>query len=118
MDEEMALRWVKGAIRSEMSRRDMTFADLAERLRGIGVDENERNLRNKVARGTFSALFFAQCLEAIGVRSLRIDLLEFLGQPEVKPDHRAEVGPASKEELEEMERVLARVRGLMESRDD
>ena len=30
------------------------------------------NLRNKVARGGFSAVFFVQCLKAIGVESLRL----------------------------------------------
>lgn len=80
MDELTGQRWVKGTIKGEMDKRGLTYADLARRLKLVGVDENERNLRNKVARGTFSAVFFMQCLQAIGVRSLRIDILEFLEQ--------------------------------------
>jgi hypothetical protein len=45
---------------------------LAERLATVGVRDNAVNLRNKVARGTFSAVFLVQCLRAIGVRTLRL----------------------------------------------
>jgi hypothetical protein len=41
-------------------------------LKRIGVQKEEHNLRNKVARGKFTAAFFLQCLSAIGVRSLTI----------------------------------------------
>ena len=56
----------KGIIRGEMGRRGVTYAQLVERLREIGVDENERNLRNKVSRGKFTAGFLLQCLTAVG----------------------------------------------------
>jgi hypothetical protein len=51
----------------------VTYAQLAERLAGIGVVENERNLNNKISRGGFTAAFLLQCLEAIGAPSLRLD---------------------------------------------
>ena len=38
----------------------------------IGVDEKEANIRNKLARGKFSAAFLVQCLSAIGASDLRI----------------------------------------------
>ena len=41
-------------------------------LERIGVREEEHNLRNKVARGKFTAAFFLQCLSAIGVQILRL----------------------------------------------
>jgi hypothetical protein len=41
----------KGILRGEMARRSVTYAQLAEKLAQIGVEENERNLRNKVSRG-------------------------------------------------------------------
>jgi hypothetical protein len=80
MDDVTAQLWVKGTIKGEMNKRGLTYADLARRLKLVGVEENERALRNKVARGTFSAVFFVQCLQAIGVRDLRVDLLQFLEQ--------------------------------------
>jgi hypothetical protein len=53
-----------------MVRRGLTYADLVERLKAFGVDDNERNIRNKVARGTFSAAFLLDCLLALGVETL------------------------------------------------
>lgn len=41
-------------------------------LAAIGVDDNERNLRNKVSRGKFTAGFLLQCLTAIGVETVRL----------------------------------------------
>ena len=62
----------KGLLRGEMARRGVTYAQLAERLAAIGVDDNERNLRNKVSRGKFTAGFLLQVLAALGCRSLEL----------------------------------------------
>lgn len=64
---------VKGILRAEMARRGMTYEQLAERLAELGVKDSAVNIRNKVARGGFSAVFFVQCLEAIGAREIRLD---------------------------------------------
>ncbi len=56
----------KGIIRGEMARRSVTYAQLAEKLGEIGIEENERNLRNKVSRGKFTAGFLLQTLVALG----------------------------------------------------
>ncbi|MGD0865947.1 MAG: DUF6471 domain-containing protein [Rhizomicrobium sp.] len=50
----------------------MTYAQLAEKLGEIGISETDVNIRNKIARGGFTAVFLIQCLEAIGVKELRI----------------------------------------------
>jgi hypothetical protein len=57
---------------TELKRRHLTYRDLAEKLETIGVHDSERNITNKVNRGTFTAAFFVQCLDAIGVHSLRL----------------------------------------------
>lgn len=62
-------------VRIEMVRKGLTYADMVERLRPLGVDDNERNIRNKVARGTFSGVFLIQCLAALGVRT--VDLMAY-----------------------------------------
>ena len=80
--EEAAQEWVRRAIRSEMVNRGLTYAELAKRLKTVGIDDNERNLRNKIARGTFSATLFVQCLAAMGCKELRIDLKEKLHAPD------------------------------------
>lgn len=63
---------VKRLLRSEMARRGVTYEALAEQLATIGVEDTAVNLRNKVARGRFSAVFLVQCLTAMNARTLRI----------------------------------------------
>lgn len=64
---------VKGILKGELKRRNLGYRELAERLAALGVHETERNIANKLSRGGFSAVFFVQCLEAIGARDLRLD---------------------------------------------
>ena len=51
----------------------MTYDQLAEKLAEVGVTDTAVNIRNKVARGGFSAVFFVQCLKAIGCRQIALD---------------------------------------------
>jgi hypothetical protein len=50
----------------------VSYLQLVEKLAAIGVKETEPNIRNKLARGKFTAVFLVQCLEAIGATSLRL----------------------------------------------
>jgi hypothetical protein len=50
----------------------VTYAQLVEKLDAIGVAEKEVNIRNKLARGKFSAAFLIQCLQAIGTTTLHL----------------------------------------------
>jgi hypothetical protein len=63
----------KQLIRAEMKRRSLSYADLASRMQGLGLTANERTLANKIAGGGFSAAFFLQCMQAIGVRALQLN---------------------------------------------
>lgn len=63
---------VKNMLRAEMMRRGMSYEQLVKRLADLGIEENVLNLRNKVARGRFTASFFTQCMIAIGVSNLQI----------------------------------------------
>lgn len=63
---------VKGLLKAELKRRNVTYAGLVDKLAEIGVSETEPNVRNKLARGKFTAVFLVQCLEAIGASSLRL----------------------------------------------
>lgn len=62
----------KNLLKGELKRKGITYAQLAEKLATVGVVENERNLNNKISRGGFTAAFLLQCLEAIGISSLRL----------------------------------------------
>ena len=57
---------VKGILRAEMARRGITYEQLAAKLAELEVQDTAVNIRNKVARGGFSAVFFVQCLRAMG----------------------------------------------------
>lgn len=63
----------RGILRSEMAKQNISYLQLVERLESIGVQEDERNLRNKVSRGKFTAAFLFQCLSALGSRQLPLD---------------------------------------------
>ncbi len=63
----------RGIVRAEMARQNVSYSQLRERLEALGVREDERNLRNKVSRGKFTAAFMLQCLAALGSPSLRLD---------------------------------------------
>ena len=67
--------WEKMAgnlLKAELKRAGVTYAQLVEKLAEIGVDDKEVNVRNKLARGKFSAAFLIQCLTAIGQTEIRI----------------------------------------------
>lgn len=63
---------VKGILRAEMAWHGLTYEQLAEKLAEQGVTDSPVNLRNKVARGGFSAVFFVQCLRAMGCEAVRL----------------------------------------------
>jgi hypothetical protein len=63
---------VKGMLKAELKRRNVTYAELVGKLADVGVMDSEPNIRNKISRGKFTAVFFVQCLTAIGVNDLRL----------------------------------------------
>jgi hypothetical protein len=63
---------VKSLLKAELKRRNVTYAGLVGKLADIGVIDSEPNIRNKLARGKFTAVFLIQCLEAIGAKEIRI----------------------------------------------
>lgn len=72
IDDTTWERLVKNMLRAEMMRRGVSYEQLVARLAELGVEDNVLNLRNKVARGRFTASFLAQCMVALGVTSLQI----------------------------------------------
>jgi hypothetical protein len=59
-------------LKGEIKRRGITYAELVGKLADIGVMDSEPNIRNKISRGKFTAVFLIQCIEAIGCSSLRL----------------------------------------------
>jgi len=48
---------VKGMLKAELKRRNVTYTQLASKLADLGVVDTEPNIRNKLARGKFTAVF-------------------------------------------------------------
>lgn len=63
---------VKLLLKGELARKGITYAQLCGKLADIGIMDSEPNIRNKISRGKFTAVFLIQCLEAIGASSLRL----------------------------------------------
>ncbi len=51
---------------AELKRADLTYEELAAKLRDMGHDETKISVANKVNRGTFPATFFVAVMRAIG----------------------------------------------------
>jgi hypothetical protein len=64
---------VKGLLKAELKRRNVSYRGLVERLEALGIHETEANIKNKISRGGFTAVFFVQCLVAIGCTTLRLE---------------------------------------------
>lgn len=71
-DEKAWEELAKNTLRAAMMQRGISYAALAERLETIGVHDNELNLRNKVSRGRFTAVFLMQCLKALDAEWIHI----------------------------------------------
>lgn len=63
---------VQAILKAELKRKGVTYAQLVEKLAAMGITETEPNLRNKLARGKFTAAFFVECLVAIGCQTVRL----------------------------------------------
>jgi hypothetical protein len=59
----------KRLLKSELVRRGITTEDLMVLLQNIGVSETKSSIDSKISRGTFSAAFLIQCLNAIGCKN-------------------------------------------------
>ena len=49
------------------------WAEWQPKLTDIGSMDSESNIRNKLSRGKFTAVFLVQCLAAIVADSIRLD---------------------------------------------
>jgi hypothetical protein len=62
----------KGLLKAELKRRNVSYAQLVDKLAEIGVMDSEPNVRNKLSRGKFTAVFLLQCLTAVGSNEIRL----------------------------------------------
>lgn len=68
--------WAERAARhlkAELKRADVTYEELAERLKAHGFNETKASIANKLARATVPAAFFLAALVAIGCENLHLE---------------------------------------------
>ena len=74
-EDAMETDWpgrVKGLLKAELKKKNVSYRDLAEKLTAMGIPETEANIANKISRGGFTAVFLVQCLAAIGAHVVRL----------------------------------------------
>lgn len=59
-------------VKAELKKADLTYEELADRLRERGHDETKISVANKINRGTFSAAFFIAVMRAIGRENVNL----------------------------------------------
>ena len=60
-------------IKAELKRADLTYEDLADRLKKHGFKETEASITNKLKRGSFPATFFLACLAALELDGVALE---------------------------------------------
>lgn len=63
----------KTVIKSELAKQDIDYKKLAEKLKDIGVEDDNVNLSNKINRGTFSFILALQIFKALGLRKINLE---------------------------------------------
>jgi hypothetical protein len=66
---ERAARFLK----AELKRADVTYDELAERLKQHGLSETRNSIAAKLKRGTFPATFLLAVLAALEAEGLRLE---------------------------------------------
>jgi hypothetical protein len=72
VEHQLAER-TKRFVKAELKRADITYEQLAMRLREMGHDETKVSVANKLSRGTFSAMFFVAVMKAIGRQTVNLE---------------------------------------------
>ncbi|MGO9719541.1 MAG: DUF6471 domain-containing protein [Methylocella sp.] len=60
-------------LKAEIKRADISYEELAARLKEHGINESAASLANKLARGTFAATWFLACLAALELDGIRLE---------------------------------------------
>jgi hypothetical protein len=60
-------------VRAEIKRAEISYAELAQRLKEHGLEETEASIANKLSRGTFGAIFFLATMKAIGRQMVNLE---------------------------------------------
>jgi hypothetical protein len=71
-EAELAARAAR-FLKVELKRADVTYDELAKRLRTHGLNETRDSIAAKLKRGTFAATFLLGCLAALELEGVRLE---------------------------------------------
>lgn len=72
MTDDEWKQYAAQTLKAELAKAGVGYEDLIQRLHAIGVDESYKGIASKINRGTFSFLFFAQCMKALDKAEIRL----------------------------------------------
>ena len=73
--KETELEWAERAkrfVKAELKRADVTYEELAHRLREMGLEETKVSIASKLSRGGFGATFFLVTMKALGRENVNL----------------------------------------------
>ena len=73
-EEEWAKR-VSAHLKAKLKEKEITFVELAKRMKKHGFQETEASITNKLKRGSFSATFMLACVAAMELKGVILDEL-------------------------------------------
>ncbi len=71
-EEEWAKR-VSAHLKAKLREKDITYVELAKRLKKHGFKETEASITNKLKRGTFAATWLLACIAALEAEGIRLE---------------------------------------------
>ena len=66
-------------LKAKLNRADVTYEELARRLKEHGLNEARDSVAAKLKRGTFAATFLLTCLAALEMDGIRLEDFEPVG---------------------------------------
>ena len=71
-EQELAER-ASRFLKAELKRADVTYEELAKRLKKHGLDETRDSVAAKLKRGTFAATFLLGCIAALELKGMSLE---------------------------------------------
>ncbi len=73
MDEVYFKKEASKIIKIELTKQDLDYEQLAQKMKDIGIDETKANIANKLHRGTFSFAYTLQIFKALELKKLNLE---------------------------------------------
>lgn len=72
MDKEIWREKAGNLLKSELAKKGIDYIELVDLLNRMGLKETYNGVASKISRGSFSMVFFLQCMEAIDNKEVKL----------------------------------------------